>query len=150
MSPTTKRILTVSFTSLAFVAGVISLTAWTCHRAHDPAEMARMVNNRLDDVLDDVNATPDQRTHIHALASELVTEVQNLHTDTAATHQAVLQAWKSAAPDRASLHALLDKRIDAFRAVAHKALDDGIDVHNTLTPEQRDRITRKIERRMQK
>ena len=149
MNPTLKRILTVSLTTFLVLGGLTSLVAWRgFHRMHDPAEVAAFVTDRVDDALDDLDATPAQRTRIHAVKDRMITSVQNARGDHVANHQAVLEAWKSPSPDRARLHAMVDERIDAIRATAHEAVDAGIEVHDVLTPEQRAKLTRKIERRM--
>jgi periplasmic protein CpxP/Spy len=63
-------------------------------------------------------------------------------------HRAFLDEWKAASPDKARLHQLVDERVEAFRKVAHEAVDAGVEVHDVLTPEQRAKITKKAERHM--
>ena len=71
---------------------------------------------------------------------------QMLHADHQPTHDAIMNEWKSATPDAAKLHALVDARADEMRKLAHEAVDAGIEVHGILTPEQREKLTKKIER----
>jgi Spy/CpxP family protein refolding chaperone len=151
MNPTLKRVLTATVTGLVVLAGLVTLAAWRGHhRFHDPAEAAAFVTDRVDDALDDLDATPEQRTRIHAVKERMLALVQQARAGHEADHGAVLEAWKSPSPDRAGLHALVDERIEAFRAVAHEAVDAGIEVHDILTPEQREKITRKVERRIER
>jgi Spy/CpxP family protein refolding chaperone len=149
MNPTLKRILTASLTGLVVLGVLVTLVAWRGHhRMHDPAEVAAFVTDRVDDALDDLDATPDQRTRIHEVKERMLAAARKIHGDGADDRVAVLDAWKSPTPDAARLHALVDARVDAMRALAHQAVDAGIEVHDTLTPEQREKVTRKIERRM--
>ena len=131
-------------------AGAVAVAAAGCashhHGSRDPAQIAAMASKHVEDVLDDVNATPDQRTRILAIKDRLLADVQAAHADRKATHETVLAAWKSDAPDAASLHALVDQRMDAARKLAHQAVDAGIEVHGVLTPDQRAQLTKKIER----
>ncbi len=146
-----KRTIAIAAGALLAVGAFVTLTAFAgCGRGHghprDPAEMAAFVGARVDDLLDDVDATPDQRTRIHAVKDRLFAAGQEARAGTKEAHEAVLAEWKSASPDAAKLHALVDQRIDAMRAFAHQAVDAGVEVHGILTAEQRDKLTRKIER----
>ena len=97
--------------------------AW--HHRHDPARMAELVTERVDDALDDVDATPEQRQRIHAVKDRMLARAKELHGDRAEGRAVILEAWKSDAPDAAKLHALVDERADAMRKLAHEAVDAG-------------------------
>ncbi|MFO0584570.1 MAG: Spy/CpxP family protein refolding chaperone [Anaeromyxobacter sp.] len=149
MNPTLKRILTASVTGLVVLGGVVTLAGWRFqHRMHDPAEVAAFVNDRVDDALDDLDATPAQRTQLHAVADRMLAAGRAFHDAGRSGHEVALEAWKSPNPDKAQLHALVDERIDAARAIAHQAVDAAVEVHDTLTPEQREKVTKKLERHM--
>jgi Spy/CpxP family protein refolding chaperone len=120
------------------------------HGGHDPARMAAFVTDHVDDALDDIDATPEQRAKIHAVKDRLLARGQALREGRAQTHAEVLAQWKSETPDAAKLHAMVDERFEAMRALAHEAVDSGVEVHGTLTPEQRAELTEKIERRMRR
>ena len=147
-----KKIGLVTGALLLLGVGLVSLTAFGygggwCHRGHrDPAQVAAMVTNHVEDALDDLHATPDQRTRILAVKDRMLAEAQQAHGDRKATHEALLDAWKSDAPDAAKLHALVDQRVEEMRKLAHEAVDAGIEVHGILTPDQRAQLTKKIER----
>jgi protein CpxP len=134
--------------TLAGIAGVVALAGWggRCGHPHDPAEMAAFVRDRVDDVLDDLDATDAQRTQIHAIEERALAKAAALHQDREAVRTELLAQWQSPNPDRARLHALVDERFEAMKAMAHEAVDAGVDVHDVLTPEQRAKLTRKIER----
>jgi Spy/CpxP family protein refolding chaperone len=146
-----KKIVAGAGFAAALALGFVALTGFAggCGHRHgprDPAQAAAFVNARVDDLLDDVDATPDQRTRIHAIAQKLVDDGQKLHADHQGTHDTLLAEWKAETPDRAKLHALVDARIDALRAFAHEAVDAGADAHDVLTPAQREKVTKKAER----
>jgi Spy/CpxP family protein refolding chaperone len=151
-----KKMLAGGAAAVVILGGAAALTGFAggCgghgHRGHgrDPAAMAAFATARVDDALDDVEATPEQRTRIHAVKDRLLASAQAAregHTD---DHALMLEAWRSPSPDAAALHARVDARLDAMRALAHQAVDGALEVHATLTPEQRDELARKVERRM--
>ena len=60
---------------LALGVGVLALSgfAWGWHHhRHDPARMAQFVTERVDDALDDVDATAEQREKIHAVKDRML------------------------------------------------------------------------------
>jgi periplasmic protein CpxP/Spy len=140
--------------ALVLVGGTVSvLTGFGphgCGRGHgrDPAAMAAFVENRVDDAMDDVDATPAQREKVQSIVKVLLAEGQALRGAHGADPAALLETWKSEAPDAAKLHALVDERAAAMTAFAHRAADAALEVHATLTPEQRAQLARKMERRM--
>ena len=124
-----------------------------CHRGphghhRDPAKVAAFVTERVDDALDDVDATPAQREKVHAVKDRLLAEQGKLRGDRDALHAELLAAWKAETVDRARLHAIVDERIEALRAFAHAAADGAVEVHDVLTPAQRAELAAKAERRM--
>jgi Spy/CpxP family protein refolding chaperone len=145
-----KKVGMVSGALLLLAAGLVTLTAfsggWCHHGSRDPAQVAAMVTNHVEDALDDLKATPDQRTAILAVKDRMLASAQAVHADQKATHDAFLAAWKSDTPDAAALHALVDQRVEAMRTLAHQAVDAGVEVHGILTPDQRAQLTTKIER----
>jgi protein CpxP len=152
MNPTLKRTLTTTAATLLAAGAVVTLVAWGggCHRSHrhDPAEVSAFVTDRVDDALDDLDATAEQRTRLHAVKDRMLASGLKFHDASKGGKEVVLEAWKSPNPDAARLHALVDQRFDEMRALAHQAVDAGVEVHGVLTPEQREKVTRKIERRM--
>ena len=136
--------------ALAVVLGFVALTGFRggCGHAHphDSAQLAAFVNDRVDDALDDVDATPDQRTRIHAIADRMLEAAKEAHVGQDDVRASFLAEWKADKPDRAKLHALVDARADALRKLAHQAVDAGADAHDVLTPDQRAKVSRKIER----
>jgi protein CpxP len=135
--------------ALAAVLGALALGGWGCARhehPRDPAQVAAFVSARVDDVLDDVDATPEQRTRIHAIADRMLAEAKAAHADHDQVHATILAEWRAATPDKAKLHALVDARADALRKLAHDAVDAGVEAHDVLTPDQREKLAKKAER----
>jgi Spy/CpxP family protein refolding chaperone len=133
-------VATAALSLMAFGGGRLA------HRMHDPAEVAAFVTDRVDDALDDLDATPAQRTQITAVKDRMLAAAQSHRETRQATRDAFVAEWKAEKPDAARLHALVDQRAAEMTAMAHQAVDAGVEVHDALTPEQRAKVTRKIER----
>lgn len=132
------------------LVAVVSLTAWRggCGRPdhRDPAQVAAFVTERLDGLLDDIDATPAQRTQLQAIKDRMLAKVQAMRADRKATHDALLAEWQSEKVDRAKVLALIDQRADELKAFAHDAADAAIEAHDLLTPDQRAKLAKKAER----
>lgn len=140
---------TLSLAALALVA-FVTLTGFRggCGRPdhRDPAQLAAFVTDRLDDALDDLDATPAQRTQLQAIKDRLLQDVQELRATRQATHQALLAEWNAEKVDRAKVLALVDARADEMKALAAKVADAAIEAHDVLTAEQRAKVARRAER----
>ena len=151
-----KKTLAGGAALVAILGGAAVLTGFAggCHgRGHglhgrDPAAQAAAVTEHVDEALDDLDATPAQRTKVHEVKDRLLASARTAHEGREEDHAALLAAWRSPNPDRAALLARVDARIDALRALAHEAVDGALEVQATLTPEQREKLARKVERRM--
>lgn len=151
-----KQTLAGSAATVVILGGATVLAGFAggCHghghglHGRDPAAMAAAVTEHVDEALDELDATPAQRTKIHEIKDRLLASAQATHAGHEQDHAALLAAWRSPNPDRAALLARVDARIDAMRALAHEAVDDALEVHATLTPDQREKLARKAERRM--
>lgn len=114
---------------------------------HNPERIKQMVTWRLNDKLEDLDATDAQRQSINAVKDRLFDDgVQLMEEQHAARDEAFTQL-ASDTPDAQKLHSLVDARIDAMRAFAHKMTDAALEVHGTLTPEQRKELATEFRER---
>lgn len=136
-------------TVLGVLAAAVTLTGFRHgfgHRHHSPEQLQSFVTDRVDDALDDLDATPEQRERIHAVKQRLLDQGLALRGSGREAHGVVLEQWNAASPDAARLHQLVDERFEAYRTLAHQAVDAGVEVHGILTPEQRAKVAKKAER----
>jgi Spy/CpxP family protein refolding chaperone len=146
MKTTLKKTLTFA---AALTLGVAALGAAGCgHHRPDPARMEKMVTRQVDDALDDLKASPEQRQKIVAVKDRLVASGKALRGDHRATVKEALGLWEAQDFDRVRALALVDARIDALRAMAHQAVDAAAEVHATLTPEQRAQVSKRLHRHL--
>lgn len=145
------RILLVTLAA----ASMLALTAFRggCGHHHgpmDPERVNELATDRVDDFLDDVDATPEQRTQVMAIKDRLVPEGIELGKGMRAGHQEAFDILAADSPDATRLHALVDQRVDALRAFGHKLADAALELHGILTPEQRQEVETRVQKRMER
>lgn len=113
----------------------------------DPDRVEKMISKRVDAALSDLKATATQREKVNALKTETVAEMRAFMQTQKQARQEALALWGAASPDAKAAHALVDQRIDAMRALAHKMADRAIALHGTLTPEQRTQLAERVKHR---
>ncbi|MBL8935931.1 MAG: Spy/CpxP family protein refolding chaperone [Archangium sp.] len=111
-----------------------------------PERFEKMVQWRIDDALDELDATQAQRERVQALTKESLAQARPLAEQAHATRTALMSEWKSATPDASKVHQLVDTQLDAVRSFAHALTDKALELHQLLTPKQRDVLTEKAER----
>ncbi len=148
-----KKVLTVGSAILAVV--LLSGFGWRgghggCGGGNrDPERMKQFVTWRLDDKLDDLKATEAQRKSIHALKDGLFEDGKQVMEGQQAARAEAFAQLTSEQPDAQKLHALVDERFEAMRALAHKATDAALEAHKVLTPEQRKVLADEFRERME-
>lgn len=145
---------------MALVAGVAAFVMLTgfgpaagCGRAPNPEErfarVQQMVTSRLNDQLDELKATPDQRAKILAIKDRVLQQARGRFEQSAqqrqADHQWVLDQLTSGNPDKGALYAKADAKADEFKSMAHQVIDALVEVNAVLTPDQRAQLKAKIE-----
>jgi Spy/CpxP family protein refolding chaperone len=133
------------------VLAVLLLSGFAFRGGHgwgrDPERIRQMMTWRLNDKLEDLDATDAQRQSINAVKDRLFDEGAQLMQDQQAVRVEAFNQLASDNPDAQKLHALVDARIDAMRAFAHKLTDAALEVHRTLTPEQRKELATEFRER---
>src|SRR5262245_22682741 len=95
--------------------------------------------------LDDLDVSEAQRTKVLAVTDRLAAGFHQLHGEHAAVHAAFLREWGKDAMDTAQLHGLVDAKIEELRGSLHQVVDGVAEIHDTLTPEQRRKLTARVE-----
>jgi protein CpxP len=116
--------------------------------ARDPERVKQLATWKLDDHLDDLKATEEQKQAFHGLKDSLFEDGQRLFEEQKDARARLLTQWESPNPDARAVHTLVDARVDAFRAFAHRLADAALEAHRLLTPEQRQQVTTEIRERM--
>jgi|GEM_PF-2602435 len=143
-----KKKLTIAIAAITVVAATFACASHRHRHAHRAEHAKRFVSARLDDVLDDVDATDKQKTDVHRVKEKLFVEFQTAHDGSRAAKEEVLTQWDSELPDAEKLHALADRRVAAYQKAVHETVDAMVQVHATLKKEQREIISKKLQRHM--
>jgi Spy/CpxP family protein refolding chaperone len=130
--------------SVGLACGFVMLSGFSGKHPFDPEKADKFITFQLNDMLDDINATPDQRQKVLAVKDKILSTMASNRSIRESTHEVIATQWKSDKPDAAAIHAAIDKEFDAMRAAAHAAADQAIEIHAILTPEQREQVGGKL------
>lgn len=148
-----KKLILGTLGVASLAAGFLLLSGFHgggCGSGHhgNPARMEKMIGSHIDEVLEDLSATPEQRAKVLAVKDRLLAQGKQLHDGQADVKKELLAQWDAPSPDMARIHALIDQRAVAMKALADQAADGLAEVHAVLTPEQRAQLSKKLHRRM--
>jgi Spy/CpxP family protein refolding chaperone len=130
---------------MAVTVAVGLLGASGCGGRHSPERVEKLVQWRVDDALDELDATPAQRERVQALAKEQVQRTKPLVEQAQRARTALIAEWKAPTPDAAKAHQLVDAQLDSVRSFAHGLVDAALEVRGLLTPTQREQISKHLD-----
>lgn len=137
-------VLVVALVGASLVAG--------CGHSHrgrwsdDPARLEEHVKKHVDRLLSKLDATDEQRQKVYALRDRLMPDLVALMKGRSAGKQEFVELWNQPTLDAGKLTALVDKRIDEFRAAGHDLANATAEFHAILTPEQRAKLGQMCEK----
>ncbi len=106
----------------------------------DPERMRAMVEWKVNDMLDEIDADDTQRESILGSVNTLFDEGMALRGDKDDHKELIHQELAKDNPDREKLQAMIDGKLDKARTFSEKVLDTVLDIHSELTPEQREKL----------
>lgn len=132
------------------LAAVLALAVTGCRgRTMDAEHVQKQVSAQVEDLLDDVDATPAQRARTQELEKQLLTELGPVMKQNQAARTVLVEQWKTTSPEASKVHALIDTQFDSMRALTHKLADAALEFHQLLSPDQRQVVTKRIDRNRQ-
>ena len=120
------------------------------HGKMSPERMKTMVTWKVNDVLDDVDATSAQRKAILDATYKVLADFQKLHARSEANHGKLLSELESSQPRADVFHAMIDERGEAFRAFLHRSVDTLLAANEVLSREQREQLVAMAREHMEK
>jgi protein CpxP len=117
-----------------------------CGGGNRAERMEKMVQWKVDDTLDEVDATQAQRERVQAITKDAIAKAKPLAQQAQGARATLLTQWSSTAPDANAVHQVVDAQLENVRAFAHVMVDKALEVHQLLTPKQRDQLTSRMER----
>lgn len=141
---------------LAIVAGtgIVALAAGVAYaqlgsHGHgsgmNPERARRFVSYKVNEVMDEISATPAQRAQANAIKDRLLAEATQMHARGRQAHQEMFGQLKSGPVNAARVHQLINEQADAHKAFATKVADELIAFQQSLTSEQRTRLAAELE-----
>lgn len=130
----------ISLASVASIAAAIIASG--CHdgRRDERERGEDRTQARVERALDWLDLEGEARERARTIGLRLADEASGLRRDGTELAATLLAQWRSDAPDAAALHGTVDREIDALRARAHRAIDDVLELHGILDPEQREEV----------
>lgn len=141
-----RTVVTVAVVSvLALGMGAAALTAAWAYGPGGPGMhgrmMKRMVSAALDEALDQAGVTAEQRSSIHASRDRAFAAFEAGRPEPGAHREQVLALFEADRVDPAQLEALHAQMEERHRAVRTAVTQAIVEIHDTLTAEQRRVVT---------
>jgi len=115
-------------------------------KPRDPKKVASFISWRVNDALDDIDATPAQRTKIIAVKDRLMPDVIKMLEQRKPADDEVKQLWLADSIDKAKMNKLIDQRGEEMQQLARKLGDALVEVHAVLTPAQRAQLAEQFDK----
>lgn len=113
------------------------------YRGHDdPANRIEHLAEHVGDLLDKIEATPEQRRSIQATLDPLIERAKGLAGARDVLRKAYHAEWQGTEFDAAHLNALLEKEVDGFVTFLSDLTEAMAEVHAALSPEQRELLAK--------
>lgn len=139
----TQRICSVSVLMLTALAAMPFLLNGCRGPKHGPPDMRvvdMIVSYKLDEVLDEIHATDDQRNEFHDVKTWILLSIEERMEEKRLDRAIFMQELMSDVPDARHLHAILQERLESKNEMAKDILDAVLDLHALLTREQREKL----------
>ncbi len=117
------------------------------HGGMDPTEMTEHLQVHVQHMLDDANATPEQKAQIKDIVASAVKDLEALHQQNGGIHKELHEIFVAPTIDRAKLETVRAEHIQALDAASKRCATALADAAEVLTPEQRKMLGEKMAKR---
>ncbi|MGO9547600.1 MAG: Spy/CpxP family protein refolding chaperone [Rhodomicrobium sp.] len=131
-----------------FAAGTVHGSPWRHWAGHprfDAEEITFIVQHRIGRALSKVDATPEQREKIDAIAKAAVNDVMAMRKDRSARREKILAIMKADTIDRSALESLRAEQIGVADTASKRIVQAVEDAADVLKPEQRRQLAERWE-----
>jgi Spy/CpxP family protein refolding chaperone len=133
----------------ALVVLVVAGAAW----AHGPgrrAMMKQMISKHVAEAEDYIQATPDQRAKIDASVNNIIGILQAQRQERGNMHKELVQLLTGDKLTTDQINAVAKEHADRLQALASKIAPEIVNVHDALTPAQRQKLAARAQEMHQK
>ena len=121
--------------ALALVIGGMTWSAVAYSgKSWDSDKIERFVEWKIDDMLAEVDATDDQRTQVHAIATAAIADMGEFHNFKHEGRQALVAALTKETVDREALETLRQSKLETADRASQRLLTALADAAEVLTP----------------
>lgn len=131
-----RTIKKTAFVALVGLISLVGLGAFSQQASQHAEKRQEWLSKKIDQVLQRIQATPEQTQQIHAIRDRVFAE----RPKQADERGEFIQFWREDNPDPARIHAQVDERAEARRVWANQIADALVEIHGILTPEQRSQV----------
>ena len=130
------------------IAGTALSTGGYSKWRGDGDRFDRFVEWKVEDMLDEVDATDDQRNQIHTIVKAAVADLQEARDLKREIGQGLIVAFSKETVDRNELELLRQRKMESFDRMSQRALTALADAAEVLTPAQRQELATEWESHM--
>ncbi len=129
---------------------------WGHHHRHggagpmDPEAMAQRIDRAVEWVLSDVGASAEQKTRVAGIAKQAFADVAPMREQHRAARRQGVDLLAAATIDRAALERLRVDQMQLADRASQRMVRAMADIAEVLTPEQRQSLKARLERRMER
>ena len=143
-----RRLLLSGAVVVALVAGgAVAARAWSVHHFHhhgpwmtSGAIPVNLVEQRLDHVLHEVDATPEQQTKLHVIVEAAIKDLDPVRQQLLGTRSQIATLLAAPQIDRAAVEQLRTERLAEMDQASKRMTQALLDAADVLTPEQRKKL----------
>jgi protein CpxP len=117
------------------------------HGSMDPTEMAEHLQVHVAHVLDEVDATPEQKAQVKDIVAAATKDLEALHQQNGGIHKELHEIFTAPVIDRARLETVRAAHMQALDAASKRCATALADAAEVLTPEQRKSLGEKMAKR---
>ena len=113
-------------------------------KSWDSDKIERFVEWKIDDMLAEVDATDDQRTQVHAIATAALADMEEFRNFKREGRQALVEALTQETVDREALETLRQNKLETADRASLRLLTALADAADVLTPDQRKELAEEL------
>jgi len=117
------------------------------HGGMDPTEMAEHLQVHVAHVLDEVDASAEQKAQVKEIVAAATKDLEALHQQHGGVHKELHEIFTAPVIDRAKLEAVRAEHLAALDAASKRCATALADAAEVLTPEQRKALGEKMAKR---
>jgi len=133
-------------TSLGLFAAVLMFGAAQAEPINPP-NMDKMVGRRIEHIAHAVNASPEQKAKLLAVAKAAQLDLKPLHEQLKAGHEQMMVLMSATTLDRAAIEQRRQQQVATTDAISRRMVQLMVDSAEVLTPEQRTKFAAMMKNR---